>query len=99
MTTDNNTNNNDYMLLQTYKYIPVDFVKFEVINSDKDELINNENLIFNPVYKDAYLHHYVAYFTNLQIKIYNSGRIFFSGSLHKFWNNESIIIICFTRMP
>lgn len=84
MSTDNN---NECILLKRYKYIPVDFVKFEVINIDKNQLINNENLIFNPVYKDAYLHYYIAQYINLKIKIYNSGRIFFSGSLHKFWNN------------
>lgn len=83
----NNTIGKRCILNQRYDYIPLDYVKCEIIGIPSDVLMNNENLKFNPVYKNAELTKYTAYYLNLKFTICLSGRIEFSGSLHKFWNN------------
>ncbi|MFN4234413.1 MAG: hypothetical protein ACK4IK_06350 [Bacteroidia bacterium] len=70
-------------------YIPVDFLKAEVIGLHKEYFFNNRCLVFTPVIKKGtseelnyeYLEH-----KNLKLKVYTSGRITLSGSLHKYYN-------------
>ena len=82
----NNTTGKRCELLQRYEYIPLDYVKFQLINYT-DDLMNNDFLKFMPVYKNTYINHHFAEYENIIFKIYNSGSIYISGSLHKFYNN------------
>jgi hypothetical protein len=81
----NNTTGKRCELLQSYEYIPLDYVKFQLINYSND-LMNNEYLKFMPVYKNTIINHYFAEYDNMIFKIYNSGSIYISGSLHKLYN-------------
>jgi hypothetical protein len=81
----NNTTGKRCELLQRYEYIPLDYVKFQLINYTVD-LMNNEFLKFMPVYKNTYINHHFAEYNNMIFKIYNSGSIYISGSLHKLYN-------------
>lgn len=82
----NNTKGKFCESLQRYEYIPLDYVKFQLINYP-DELINNRNLQFMPFFKDVELHYHFAFYNNIKFTIYNSGMIYISGSLHKCFNN------------
>jgi hypothetical protein len=82
----NTTTGKRCMLTQRYEYLPLDYVKFQLIDYDK-ELMNNPNLTFSPVYKDAILKNYDAYFKGVKFSIYVSGTIYISGSIHKFYND------------
>ena len=82
----NHTTGKRCELLQRYEYIPLDYVKFQLINYSFD-IMNNEFLKFMPVYKNTILNHYFAEYYNIIFKIYNSGSIYISGSLHKLYNN------------
>jgi hypothetical protein len=75
-------------IAQNYDYIPIDYVKCEVIGLDKQYFLNNPNLRFTPKLKDrdevqfSYLID-----ENIKLKIYESNKIFIEGSLHKYANN------------
>lgn len=71
---------------QRYEYIPLDFIKTQVIGLDSEHFFNNKNLLFTPVLKDGdTLRYYYCEIDNIKIKIYQNS-IFLSGSLHKFYN-------------
>ena len=82
----NNTKGKFHALHQSYKYIPLDYVKLQLINYPF-ELINNENLQFMPFFKDVDIHSHFAFYKNMKFTIYNSGLIYISGSLHKCYND------------
>ena len=85
----NNTISNSCMLLQRYDYIPLDYVKCEIIGISKEHFKQFKNLIFTYVFdkntKDVIKYEYCEY-KNLKIKVYDN-RIEFSGSLHKYYNS------------
>lgn len=73
---------------QNYTYIPIDYIKCEVIGLDKTHFLNNTHLEFTPKLKSAdEIHFYYLIDQNIKIKIYESNRIFLDGSLHKYANN------------
>lgn len=78
------------VLLQRYDYIPVDFIKARIIDLNKEHFLNNEKLTFTPVFEDKTtdtVKYWYYEFENIKLKVYESGGIYFSGSLHKFYNN------------
>jgi hypothetical protein len=73
---------------QIYNYIPIDYIKCEVIGLDKDHFLNNKRLVFTPKIKDRdELHLYYLIDQNLKLKVYENDKIFIDGSLHKYANN------------
>jgi len=73
---------------QNYDYIPIDYIKCEVIGLSKDYFLNNPNLIFTPKIKDHdELHFYYLIDEVMKLKVYESNKIFIDGSLHKYANN------------
>lgn len=75
-------------VVQNYDYIPIDYVKCEVIGLNKDHFLNNPNLIFTPKIKDRdELHFHYLIDENMKLKVYESNKIFIDGSLHKYSNN------------
>lgn len=71
---------------QRYEYIPLDYVNLQLINCNSDDLMNNQNLIFSPVYESANLKYHYAKFKSVSFYIYESGTIQIKGSLHKYYN-------------
>lgn len=73
------------------KYIPIDFIKAEVIGLSKSVFENNPLLDFickvstgtGEVFEDNKEAHY----KNLKIQIFKSGRIWISGSIHVYYND------------
>jgi hypothetical protein len=67
-------------------YIPVDFVKMDVIGIDRNQL--NQNLSFIPfLLEDGVIHHEYCKIDNMKLKIFSqSNRMELSGSLHKYFN-------------
>jgi len=75
-------------IAQNYDYIPIDYIKCEVIGLDKHYFLNNPNLRFTPKIKDR--DEVVSYYLideNIKVKVYENNHIEFSGSLHKYANN------------
>jgi hypothetical protein len=73
---------------QIYNYIPIDYIKCEVIGLDKHYFLNNPNLRFTPQMLDR--DEVVSYYLidqNIKLKVYENNKIFISGSLHKYANN------------
>jgi hypothetical protein len=75
-------------MIQSYSFIPVDYVKFEIIGIDAESILKNPNLTFTPKLKDGdELVSYSSMIDNMKIKVsIPSNRITLSGSIHKFWN-------------
>lgn len=75
-------------IIQSYQYIPTDYIKCEVIGFDKKHFLNNNKLEFTPklIGRDEIHFHYLID-ENIKIKVYESNRIFMDGSLHKYSNN------------
>jgi hypothetical protein len=76
-------------MIQSYSFIPVDFVKFEIIGIDAESILKNPNLTFTPKLKDGdELVSYSSKFDDMKMKVsIPSNRITLSGSIHKFWND------------
>jgi hypothetical protein len=75
-------------LSQRYDYIPLDFIKTEVIGLDKNHFTDNPKLLFTTQLKEKDLIRFDwCEVDNMKLKIYPSGRIVLSGSLHKYFNN------------
>jgi hypothetical protein len=84
-----------------YQYIPVDFIKCEVINFSPSELLNNKNLNFVRTFNEDtgelqthtnegnYIKQIprIANYKGLRFIIYDNGKMYFLGSLHKFYND------------
>lgn len=85
----NNTTNKG-VLLQIYDYIPIDYLKAQIIGLDKDHFLNNNKLVFTPVFErettDTVKYWYNE-FNSLKTKVYESGGVYLSGSLHKYFNS------------
>lgn len=68
----------------------IDYIKFEIKNASSSYLLNHPLLEFErPVSlkTNTFLKNYVeAEYQNLRFKIYDSDRVFVSGSLHKYFN-------------
>lgn len=86
----NTTTDQSCKLLQRYDYIPLDFIKARVIGLDKNYFLDNSNLIFTPQFEqgttDTVKYWYLLH-ENIKIRVYETGAIFLSGSLHKYFNN------------
>jgi hypothetical protein len=81
-------NTTDRCGLQSYDYVPTDYIKCEVIGLDKNHFLKNPNLIFTPKIRGRdEVHFYYLIDQNIKLKIYESGIIFIEGSLHKYANN------------
>lgn len=73
---------------QSYTFIPVDYIKFEVIGIDVETVLNNPNLTFTPILKgfDEVVNYY-SVVDGMKMKVSIPGnRITLSGSIHKFCN-------------
>lgn len=70
------------------KYIPIDFIKAEVLGLKPSHFFNN-SLLDNPksIFDGELLIKTIFKYKNLTIKIFESNRIEFSGSLHTFYND------------
>lgn len=77
------------MLKQRYDYIPIDYIRGQIIGLSKSHFLDNDTLVFTPVFEretsDCVKYWYCG-LNNLKLKIYESGGIYISGSLHKFYN-------------
>jgi hypothetical protein len=70
------------------EYVPIDYMKAEVIGIDRAQLTDNCLLEFIPsLGKGSEIRYYYAYFRGLRIEMYESGRITIEGSLHKYANH------------
>lgn len=73
--------------LQRYNYIPVDFIKCQVIGLDIDHFKQNMDLTFYESKKEGKSNHLFFYKDDINIKCFvDSGRIELSGSIHKYFN-------------
>lgn len=71
--------------VNSLKYMPVDFIKTEIIGIDKEYFL--KKFSFKEIYKiDGTIKYKCFEYNKLKIKIYDSGRIIFCGSLHIFHN-------------
>ena len=86
----NNTTAKDCTIKQRYKYIPLDWIKCEVIGLSREFFVNKQDLEFTPVLErgsyDSIKFEYVKR-QGMFLKVPPKGRIEFSGSLHKYWNS------------
>lgn len=85
----NNTPKNG-VLQQRYNYIPIDYIKARIIGLEKEHFLNNGTLIFTPVLEEKTtdtVKYWYNDFNNLKLKVYETGGIYFAGSLHKFSND------------
>jgi hypothetical protein len=76
--------------IQRYEYIPIDFIKCQIIKLNPELLLNNTILDFRSlVNRDTgeFKPKRVAMYKNIKITIADSGFIEFSGSIHKYLNN------------
>lgn len=75
---------------QIYEYIPIDFIKCQIINFDKETLLANSKLNFvstvNEDTGEIKSKKRIAYYKNFKIVIYESGYMQISGSLHVYYN-------------
>ena len=72
---------------QRYEYIPLDFIKTQVIGLSKEHFTDNKKLLFTTQLKDRdEVRFEWCEIDNMKLKIYPSGYIEFSGSLHKYFN-------------
>lgn len=73
---------------QNYTYIPIDYIKWEVIGIDPNVFLNNQSLTFTPELKDGdVLHKYSTTIDGMKMQIMEeSKRTTISGSIHKYWN-------------
>ena len=71
---------------QRYEYIPVDFIKCEIIGLNIDHFKQNMNLTQYKTQKESQTDHLYFEKENIKIDCYKSGRIILSGSLHKYAN-------------
>jgi len=72
------------------RYIPIDFIKAEVVGMETNIFYNNNLLEFHGTYNrntGEVSEHSEAWYKNFKIKIFKSGRIWISGSLHVYYNN------------
>jgi hypothetical protein len=77
------------MHIQTIEYVPIDFIKAEVIGMQIEDFTSNP-ILEAPVsiYDGELLTKTIYNYKNLRIKIFeNNKRIEFSGSLHTFYND------------
>jgi len=77
------------MYAHSINYVPVDFIKAQVIGLSVSNFINNP-MLSEPIsiYSGELLTKTIYKYKNLSIKIFvNNNRIEFSGSLHTFYNN------------
>lgn len=75
-------------VFQRYDFIPLDFIKTEVIGLSKEHFTGNQKLLFTTQLKDRdQVRFDWCEIDNMKLKIYPSGRIELSGSLHKYSNN------------
>lgn len=71
---------------QRYDYIPLDFIKTQIIGLSPEHFLKNKNLLFTPVLIEGdTVKYYYSEVDNIKIKIYQNS-MFLSGSLHKFHN-------------
>lgn len=76
----------DKCVSRKYDYIPLDFIKTQIIGLNPEHFLNNKNLLFTPVLIEGdTVKYYYCEIDNIKIKIY-SNSMFLSGSLHKFHN-------------
>ncbi|MFM6943148.1 MAG: hypothetical protein ACKOW4_07575 [Aquirufa sp.] len=76
--------------IQRYEYIPIDFIKCQIIKLNPEFFLNNTNLDFRSlVNRDTgeFKPKRVAFYKNIKITIADSGFIEFSGSIHKYLND------------
>ena len=71
---------------QIYEYIPVDFIKCEIIGLNIDHFLQNMNLTKCKNEKEGETDRLYFERENIEIDCYKSGRTILSGSLHKYAN-------------
>ena len=82
-----NINTGD-VLHQRYEYIPLDYIKTRVIGLSTVHFTSNKNLLFTTQLKERdEVQFDWCKVDNMELRIYPSGSITLSGSLHKFYNN------------
>jgi hypothetical protein len=78
------------VLLQRYDYIPIDYIKAQITGFDKSYFLDNPNLTFTPVFESKTtdcVRYYYNENENMKLKVFESGSIYFFGSIHKFSNH------------
>jgi len=77
---------------QRYDYIPIDFIKSELLNVDISALLANPLLNFTrEVNEDTgdlvTSKPWIAEYQDLKFKVYDNGKLYLLGSIHKYFNN------------
>lgn len=72
---------------QRYNYIPVDYFKGVVKNLSREHFFSNKNLEFTAKLEFDEIKHEYVIIDGMKLKVFPSGRITISGSIHKFYNN------------
>jgi hypothetical protein len=78
------------VLLQRYDYIPIDYIKAQITGFDKSYFLDNPNLTFTPVFESNTtdcVRYYYNENENMKLKVFESGAVYFFGSIHKFSNH------------
>jgi len=78
---------NESCITQRYEYIPIDFIKVQIIGYEKEHFTNNPLLEFTHVLDNDEVKFQKCTFENFTLKIYVSGYIVLGGSIHKYFNN------------
>jgi len=73
--------------LQRYGYIPLDFIKGELLNVSYEDISNNSRLEQYFESKDGEVMKEYFRFQNMKFRVFESGRITIEGSLHKYYNH------------
>jgi hypothetical protein len=75
-------------MLQSYSYLPVDFVNCEIVGYQPEYFLESKSLVFTPVLTEGcIIKKYYAINNGMKISIsVPSNRTTISGSIHKFWN-------------
>lgn len=84
----NTKGNHPVGMLQSYRYLPVDYVNCEIIGIDPQLFLNSKDLTFTPILKDGCIikkHYAIHQGMKISISV-PSNRIMISGSIHKYWN-------------
>ncbi|TVR82017.1 MAG: hypothetical protein EA409_05610 [Saprospirales bacterium] len=68
------------------QYLPVDFCKFQVVGLSPDYFLNNENLYFDPFIENGEVKYQFLKHKEMTLRVYATGRIVLSGSLHYLAN-------------
>ena len=85
----NNIKNDYHSVHQRYEYIPVDFVRGEVLNTSIEHIIEQakaNGISIETNFSDEHFNGHKIKHQNIRIESFSSGKIRIEGSIHTFFN-------------